>query len=151
MTKSPPLTREGVDALLDSARLLTPGLFGDQSGDADGVGRLPDAVGLRHDAGGVIRVGQSRISLDLVVDQFEDGATPEEMVRAYDTLRLADVYAAIAYYLRHRDKVASYLERRRAEAEALQQRIEAERPPISRDELVRRQREAEHAHAPTRK
>ena len=28
------------------------------------------------------------------------------MVRAYDTLGLADVYAVIAFYLRHRDEVA---------------------------------------------
>jgi uncharacterized protein (DUF433 family) len=41
----------------------------------------------------------------LVVEQYENGMTPEDMVRAYGTLELADVYAAIAYYLRHRDEV----------------------------------------------
>ena len=38
--------------------------------------------------------------------------TPEDMVRAYDTLLLADVHAVIAYYLRHRDAVRAYLKRR---------------------------------------
>jgi len=50
---------------------------------------------LRVDEGGVIRVGKSRISLDLVVEQYENGMTPEDMVRAYDTLVLVEVYAVI--------------------------------------------------------
>ncbi len=57
---------------------------------------------LRVDEGGAVRVGNSRVSLDLVVEQYENGMTPEDLVRAYDTLDLADVHAVIAYYLRHR-------------------------------------------------
>ena len=49
----------------------------------------------------------------------ENGVTPEDMVRAYDTLVLADVHAVIAYYLRHRDEVRAYLKQRAEEAEAL--------------------------------
>src|SRR5438270_1051865 len=72
---------------------------------------------LRVDEGGAVRVGNSRISLDLIVEEYENGMTPEDMVRAYDTLALADVHAAIAYYLRHREAVQEYLKRRAAEAE----------------------------------
>lgn len=61
------------------------------------------------DEGGVIRVGKSRVSLDVVVEQFENGSTPDDTVRAYDTLELADVYAVVAYYLRHRAEVRAYL------------------------------------------
>ena len=64
-----------------------------------------DLPPLRVDEGGTVRVGASRISLDLVVEQYENGMTPEDMVRAYETLVLADVHAAIAYYLQHRDEV----------------------------------------------
>src|SRR5438445_6156205 len=92
-----------------------------------------DPPPLRVDEGGVIRVGKSRISLDLVVEQYENGMTPEDMVRAYDTLVLADVHAVIAYYLRHRDGVRAYLKRRAAEAEALRAKIETERPRVSRE------------------
>jgi uncharacterized protein (DUF433 family) len=88
--------------------------------------------------GGVVRVGPSRISLDLVVEQYENGMTPEDMARAYETLVLADVYAAIAYYLRHRDEVRAYLKRREDEAEALKAKIEADVPPVSREELLTR-------------
>jgi len=66
--------------------------------------------------------------------------TPEDMVRAYDTLVLADVHAVIAYYLRHRDEVRAYLKRRAEEARALQAKVEAERPRVSREELLARRR-----------
>lgn len=103
---------------------------------------------LRVDGGGAVRVTNTRISLDLVVEQYENGMTPEDMVRTYDTLALADVYAVIAYYLRHRDEVGAYLKRRAEEAEALRSKIEAERPRISRDELLARRRAKEKADAP---
>src|SRR5690242_3680884 len=93
---------------------------------------------LRVDEGGAVRVGSGRISLDLVVEQYENGMTPEDMVRAYDSLRLADVYATIAYFLSHRDEVRAYLKRRGEEARALRAKIEADCPRVSRDELLKR-------------
>lgn len=104
---------------------------------------------LRVDHGGAVRVGNSRISLDLVVEQYENGMTPEDMVRAYDTLVLGDVHAVIAYYLRHRDEVRAYLKRREEEAGTLRAKVEAERPRISREELIARRRANEKADAPT--
>jgi len=104
---------------------------------------------LRVDEGGAVRVSKSRISLDVIVEQYENGMTPEEMVHAYDTLVLADAHAVIAYYLRHRDAVRAYLKRRSEEAEALRAKIAAERPRISREELLARRGAAENANAPT--
>ena len=103
---------------------------------------------LRLDDGGVVRVGKTRITLDLIVDQYENGMTPEDMVRAYDSLVLADVHAVIAYYLRHRDEVRAYLKRRHEEAEGLRAKIEAERPRVSREELLARRTAREKADAP---
>jgi uncharacterized protein (DUF433 family) len=110
---------------------------------------LADCPALRADEGGAVRVGHSRIGLDLIVEQYENGMTPEDMVRAYDTLQLADVYAVIACYLRHRDEVGAYLMRREEEAAALRATIEAERPRIGREELLARRRAREQDHAPT--
>ncbi len=107
-----------------------------------------DPPPLRMDEGGVVRVGNSRISLDLIVGQYENGMTPEDMVRAYDALRLADVYAAIAYYLRYRGEVQTYLKRRAEEAEILRVKIEAEHPRVGREELLARRRAREKDHAP---
>ena len=103
---------------------------------------------LRVDAGGAVRSGNTRISLDLIVELYENGMTPEDLARAYDTLLLADVYAVIAYYLWHRDEVLAYLKRRTEEADALRTKIEAERPRISREELLARRRAKEKADAP---
>ncbi|MEX2142114.1 MAG: DUF433 domain-containing protein [Pirellulales bacterium] len=89
---------------------------------------------------GAARVGDSRIGLDLVVEQYESGMTPEDMVRAYDTLVLADVYSVIAYYLRHRDEVRAFLKRRQEEADELRAKIEAARPRISSEQVLKRQR-----------
>jgi uncharacterized protein (DUF433 family) len=108
-----------------------------------------DRPPLRVDEGGAVRVGNSRITLDLIVEQYENGMTPEDMVRAYDTLVLADVHDVIAYYLRHRDEVSAYLKRRREEAETLRAKIEAERPRVSREELLARRSAREKPIAPT--
>ena len=108
-----------------------------------------DTPPIRSEHGGTMRVGDSRISLDLIVELYENGATPEEMVRAYDTLVLADVYGALAYYLRHRDFVGAYLERRAAEAKAHKSKIESDRPRISPHDLLDRRAARETDHAPT--
>jgi hypothetical protein len=70
-------------------------------------------------------MGGSRVTLDTVVRAFKRGATPNEIVRAYDTLQPADVYAAIAYYLRHRAEVEAYLRGREARADAVRATLEA--------------------------
>src|SRR5687768_9525082 len=98
-----------------------------------------DPIPLRS-ADGAWRVGNSRITLDLVVEEYQNGMTPEDMVRAYDTLSLADVHAVIAFYLRHQPEVQAYLDRRSQEADALRGKIEAMRPMPTRDELLARRR-----------
>jgi uncharacterized protein (DUF433 family) len=109
----------------------------------------PEPPPLRVDEGGAVRVGNTRVSLDLVVEHYVNGMTPEDLVRAYDTLMLGDVHAVIAYYLGHREAVQRYLARRREDAEALRVKIEAERPPTSREELLARRSGREKANAPT--
>ncbi len=68
---------------------------------------------------GVVRVGGTRVTLDTVVAAFLEGATAEEIVQQYPVLALADVYAAIGYYLRHRSEVEAYLDQRRQTAECV--------------------------------
>ena len=116
---------------------------------ANGLPLHAESPPLRVDEGGAVRVGKSRVSLDLVVEQYENGMTPEDLVRAYDTLHPADVHAAISYFLRHPGEVRAYLKRREEEAKALRIRIEAERPRISAEELLARRSAKGMADAPT--
>ena len=104
---------------------------------------------LRLDNGGVVRVGKTRITLDLIVEQYENGMTPEDMVRAYESLTLEEAFAAVAYYLLHRDEVRAYLKQREEEAETLRAKIESERPRVTREELLGRRNASEKADAPT--
>lgn len=87
-----------------------------------------DPVPLRTDEHGVIRVGDSQVLLDIVIREFNNGADPEGIAHGYPTLELANIYAVIAYYLRHRKEVDEYLQNRREEAERLRKEIEAKQP-----------------------
>ena len=64
-----------------------------------------EAPPLRQDASGALRVGHSRVLVELVVRAFQGGATPEAIAQRYPTATLADIYAVIAYYLRHRERI----------------------------------------------
>lgn len=97
---------------------------------------------LRIDAGAV-RVGQTRITLDLVVEQYDNGMSPEAIVRAYDVLTLADVYATITYYLQHREQVQTYLRKRTANTDNIRKTIESNQQPITRSQLVARQQQGQ--------
>jgi uncharacterized protein (DUF433 family) len=50
----------------------------------------------------VIRLSGTRVQLELVVEAFDAGATPEEIVQRYPSLDLSSVYSVIAYVLDHR-------------------------------------------------
>lgn len=77
---------------------------------------------------GGIRIQETRVSLDTVIYYYNNGRTPEGIVQSFDTLKLRDVYAIIAYYLGNREVVDTYIARREAEAAELRQRIEASQP-----------------------
>lgn len=88
----------------------------------------PVAVPLVDDEKGGLRIAGTRVLLERIVYAFDNGATPEGIVQSYDTLQLSDVYAVLAWYLRHKAEVDAYLHRRAEEAEAIRQTIEARQP-----------------------
>jgi uncharacterized protein (DUF433 family) len=104
-------------------------------------------VPLRMDEHGDVRVGDSRFLLDALIREFHNGADPESIVHAYSVLRLEDVYAVIAFYLRNRKEVDDYLRAREAEADRLQQKIESEHGGQEglRAKLLARKEQMEHA------
>ncbi len=80
---------------------------------------------LQADQDGVIRVGGTRVTLDTVVHAFQQGHSAEEIASHYPALKLADVYAVIAYYLDNRESVNDYLQQQATEAEEVWREIEA--------------------------
>ena len=88
-----------------------------------------EVIPLTADATGVLRVGNTRVTLDTVLAAFADGATAEEIVQQYPSLQLADVYSVIGYYLRHIAEVDAYLQQRHKQWETVRQQNEARFDP----------------------
>jgi uncharacterized protein (DUF433 family) len=80
---------------------------------------------LRQEVDGTVRVGGTRVTLDVIIGAFSRGATAEEIVQQYPALELADVYATIAYYLNNQAEVDVYLAQRQRNADVLRVEIEA--------------------------
>jgi len=88
---------------------------------------------------GVVRVAGTRVTLDTIVAAFKQGATAEEIVQRYPSLRLGDVYASIAFYLHHQQEVEGYLKQRQQQAQEIRQMNQARFDPEGlRDRLLAR-------------
>jgi len=74
---------------------------------------------------GSILIEGSRVTLDSVVHHFKLGSTAEDIAQKFPSLRLVDVYAAITYYLAHRETVEEYLLQRSQDAAKLRDLLEA--------------------------
>jgi uncharacterized protein (DUF433 family) len=100
-----------------------------------------EVIPLETDEHGVIRVSNTRVTLDTIVTAFKEGATAEEIVQQYPTIPLADVYYVIGYYLHKKDEVETYLGKRKQEADELQKQMEARFNPVGiRERLLARQK-----------
>jgi len=58
---------------------------------------------------GGLYVAGTRVSLDSVVIHFQEGASPEKIVHSFPTLKLSQVYGAIAYYLENEEMISKYV------------------------------------------
>jgi len=98
-----------------------------------------ETIPLAADAGGAVRVGKTRVTLDTLIAAFSQGATAEEIVQQYPALSLPDVYQVIGYYLRRPSEVEGYLQERKAQADMLRIQNEARFDPHGvRDRLLAR-------------
>jgi uncharacterized protein (DUF433 family) len=79
---------------------------------------------------GTLRLLDSRIPLDTIVYEFNQGATAEQIQDSFPSLSLRSIYGAIAFYLEHQEAVDTYLRHREQEAIALRYRLER-RPEIA--------------------
>ncbi len=94
---------------------------------------------MKTDPDGVVRVSGTRVTLDTVVAEFKNGATPEQIAQDYPVVELADIYAVITYYLSHHDEVDRYLAAQHQEGEQIREEMEARFDPQGiRDRLLAR-------------
>src|ERR1700694_4904102 len=96
----------------------------------------PCLAPLSQDESGRWRVAGSRVPLERVVECYKQGMSPEAIVEDFDTVRLADVYKIIGYYLDHKEAVEAYIhfwEARAAELEAMIKATQPLRPGLKEE------------------
>lgn len=86
---------------------------------------VTETLPIMTDSDGIIRIAHTRVTLDTLVNAFQDGATAEEIAQQYPAVSLADIYSLIGYYLRRRPEIEAYLVQRRQVAESVRQQNEA--------------------------
>lgn len=74
---------------------------------------------------GSVRVGGTRLLLEVVITGHKLGETPEEIAREYGPTPVGVIHAVLAYYHQHREQVDEYLAR--VEAESARNLEESER------------------------
>jgi uncharacterized protein (DUF433 family) len=104
---------------------------------------------LSEDEHGGLRVGKSRVLLEMVLVAHRQGATAEDITRMYSTLESADVYAVLAWALRHPADAEAYLRRREEEASEVRRKLEAAgmTRPFPKEELLARKARQEQEEA----
>jgi uncharacterized protein (DUF433 family) len=102
-------------------------------------------VPLRQEADGTIRIGKSRVLLEILIRAFLRGASAEAIVESYPSLGLDEVYAVIAYYLANRAEVDSYMQQMEAESKRVREALDAKQPQLIglRERLMKRLNEEE--------
>jgi uncharacterized protein (DUF433 family) len=80
---------------------------------------------LTRGEGGVFRITGTRVTLDSIVREFKDGATPEQIQEDYPSVTLSDIYSVVAYYLQHSRAVEDYLNTQAQAAKEIRREVES--------------------------
>lgn len=83
----------------------------------------------------------SRVPLDCVVREFQEGQSPEAIRSGFPTLSLEQVYGAITFYLGHRDEVDNEMAARERVEDAFSEDHPA--PPHLKKKLERARRHSQ--------
>ena len=101
------------------------------------------AVYAQKTAEGGWRVADSRVSLDSVVCAYWEGKSPEAIAEEFPTLSAEQVYGAIAFYLRNRQKIDDYLAQQNEKWQQLSKESNTQHGPLLERMRKRRQSNAE--------
>ena len=75
---------------------------------------------------GTIRITGTRVTLEVIVNQFKLGATAEQMHDSFPAASLKDIYGAIYYYLEHTETVDAYARAQQKAAAETRQWVESQ-------------------------
>jgi uncharacterized protein (DUF433 family) len=89
-----------------------------------------ETIPLSVDRDGVVRVSNTRVTLDTIVYAFNEGFSAEEIAQQYPSVPLADVYYVIGYYLKQSSEVDAYLNKRQLQAEKVRRQNESKFPSL---------------------
>ena len=56
-----------------------------------------------------IRIKGTRVGIEVVIEKFLEGASPEEILRHHPHLTLKQIYATITYYLVNQEQIDAYI------------------------------------------
>ena len=110
---------------------------------------MTQSIPLQKGANGTWHVSGTRVPVDTVIKSYLNGENAEEIAENFDTVRLADIYAILSYYLERPSEMTAYLQHRDQEATQIRQRIETQHPPhnIRQRLLARRRTQLEQQYA----
>jgi len=90
----------------------------------------------KHGMAEEIRLKGTRVHIETIVHDFNEGGTAVQIQANYPTVTLEQVFAAITYYLHNKAEVDGYIERGRKIADAYYQEYLQKGPFFLRDEAL---------------
>lgn len=88
-----------------------------------------------------IRVKGTRVGIEIILDDYLNGASPEEIAARYRTVTLEEVYATITYYLHNRAEIDAYLQRWREYTDTAWQEQQCDPPTFVKELRERMQQQ----------
>jgi uncharacterized protein (DUF433 family) len=82
-------------------------------------------VGIRVDKDGRLRVGNSRVLVEGILILYRSGETAEQLLENFPTMAPEDLFATLAYYLRHRPEMDAWIDEVERETERVIEMIDA--------------------------
>ena len=90
-----------------------------------------------------IRIKGTRVGIEVVIEKFLEGASPEEIRRHHPHLTLKQIYATITYYLFNQEQIDAYIKAGHIRVEdAYEKQCQNPSPGVKRLIEIKEQREA---------
>src|SRR5947209_3475752 len=90
----------------------------------------------QHDDRERIRVKGTRVLIEILLEEFIQGVSPEKIQESYPTVTREQVYASITYYLHYQEEMDVYIKRSKEVAEAAYQEWRRTHKPAPLEERL---------------